>query len=400
MEQLFGMTEYRQRLDQVKKRMEGQGVDVLLISNPSNINYLSGYDAYSFYVVQALIVIKEQDQPIWVGRREDANGAKLTTWLDDDHIYYYTDDYLHSETKHPMDVVADLFKKLNQDRRRIGVEMGSYYCSAIGYETFKSWLPDAEFINTTTLVSNVRMVKSTQELQYMRNAAANAEHAMETGIQSIYEGVSENQVAANIYHAQLSGAEGIDGDYPSIVPLLLSGVKTSSPHLTWDGSLFQGNEIVTLELAGVYKRYHSPLARTIKLGQPTSRERRLADAVYDSINETLDAVKPGITCGEVATVWSETIKKHGYEKYDRLGYSVGLSYPPNWSEHTASIRQGNQTVLQPNMTFHLIPGLWENDCGVEISETFVVTENGCETLANYPRDLIIKESEKTISSQG
>lgn len=391
MEQRFNTSEYQKRLKQVKANMDEQGVDVLLVSNPSNMNYLTGYDAYSFYVVQALIVIREQDQPIWVGRRQDVNGAKLTTWIDDEHIYYYTDDYMHSDTKHPMDIIAHLFKKLKQDRRRIGVEMGSYFLSAMAYETLKSWLPDAKFIDTTTLIGNVRMIKSAQELKYMRNAAANAEAAMEAGINSIKQGIPENEVAANIYYAQINGAEGIDGDYPSIAPLLLSGVKSSSPHLTWGSEEFKGDEIVTIELAGVHKRYHSPLARTIKLGQPSSKEKRLGDAVTDSLNQTLDAVKPGATCGELALVWSDAIRKHGFEKYDRLGYSVGLSYPPNWGEHTASIRQYNQTVLEPNMTFHLIPGLWEEDCGVEISETFVVTENGCETLANFQRELITKE---------
>ncbi|WP_174614985.1 M24 family metallopeptidase [Virgibacillus ihumii] len=392
MEQRFNTSEYQQRLSQVKAKMEEQGVDVLLVSNPSNMNYLTGYDAYSFYVTQALIVIKEQEQPIWIGRRMDANGAKLTTWIDNEHIYYYTDDYLHSDMKHPMDVIAHLFKKLKQDHRRIGVEMGSYFLSAMAYETFKSWLPNATFFDTTTLIGYVRMIKSDRELQYMRNAAANAEAAMQAGINSIKKGISENEVAANIYYAQIHGVEGIDGDYPSIAPFLLSGVKSSSPHLTWSGEVFNGDEIVTLELAGVHKRYHSPLARTIKLGEPSSKEKRLGDAVTDSLNETLNAAKPGATCGDLALVWSDAIRKHGFEKYDRLGYSVGLSYPPNWGEHTASIRQYNQTVLEPNMTFHLIPGLWEDDCGVEISETFVVTENGCETLANFQRELIKKES--------
>ncbi|WP_077329408.1 M24 family metallopeptidase [Virgibacillus siamensis] len=391
MEQLFNTSEYHERLRQVKLQMEEQGVDVMLVTNPSNMNYLSGYDAYSFYVTQALIIIKEKDQPFWVGRRQDANGAKLTTWIDDEHIYYYTDDYLHSDTKHPMDVIAQLFKKWKQDQRRIGVEMGSYFLSAMSYETFRSWLPDATFADMTRLIGNVRMIKSNQELHYMRNAASNAEKAMHAGIDAIKKGVPENEVAADIYYAQISGAEGIDGDYPSIAPLLLSGVKSSSPHLTWSGEVFNGDEIVTIELAGVHKRYHSPLARTIKLGQPSAKEKRLGDAVTDSLNQTLNAVEPGVTCGELALVWSDAIRKHGFEKYDRLGYSVGFSYPPNWGEHTASIRQYNQTELEPNMTFHLIPGLWEEDCGVEISETFVVTENGCETLANFQRELLTKE---------
>jgi len=395
MELPFRMNEYEQRLKHVKERMEDKGVDVLLVSNPSNIYYLSGYDAYSFYVLQALIVIKEQHQPIWVGRLEDASGARLTTWLYNENIYHYTDDYLYSDSKDPMDVVAGLFRKLNQHNRRIGVEMGSFYFSASAYNVLKGWLPDARFADMTTLASTVRMIKSNQELQYMKYAARNSEYAMETGMQAVHAGRSENEVVSDIYQALINGAEGIDGDYPSIVPLLLSGVKTSSPHLTFDGSVFQGDEIVTLELAGVHKRYHSPLARTMKLGTPTTREKQLADAVYDGLNATLEAVEPGKTCGEIAQVWSDTIKKHGFEKNDRLGYSIGLSYPPDWSEHTASIRHDNQTVMQPNMAFHLVPGLWKDDCGATFSETFVVTENGCKILADYPRELFVKEDVKS-----
>lgn len=390
MQKRFELNEYHSRLKKVKESMEKHEIDVLFISNPSNMNYLTGYDAYSFYVPQALIVIKEEEQPDWIGRRMDVNGAKLTTWLDDSKLHYYTDDYLYGIGKHPADIFADLLKKLNQDKRRIGVEMGSYYFSAIQYETLKGWLPDATFSDVTTLVGNIRMIKSNQELHYMRNAANNAEHAMQTAIDSLGADVPENQVVADIYRAQLTGYEGVDGDYPSIVPFLLSGIKTSSPHLTWGNGVFQGDELVTLELAGVHKRYHSPLSRTFKLGKLTEREKHLSDAVKYSLNTTLEAIKPGKTCGDIAQIWSDAIKEYGHEKYDRLGYSVGLSYPPNWGENTASIRFGDETVLQPNMTFHLIPGIWEEDRGVELSETFVVTEDGCETLAEFPRKVIEK----------
>ncbi|MUV38822.1 Xaa-Pro dipeptidase [Lentibacillus sp. JNUCC-1] len=328
---------------------------------------------------------KEEEQPDWIGRRMGVNGAKLTTWLDESKLHYYTDEYLYGTGKHPMDIMSDLLKKLNQDKKRIGVEMGSYHFSAIQYETLKKRLPDATFCDATTLVGNVRMIKSNQELHYMRNAANNAEHAMQTALESLGKGVPENQVVADIYQAQLTGFEGVDGDYPSIVPFLLSGVKTSSPHLTWGNGVFRGDELVTLELAGVHKRYHSPLSRTFKLGNLSEEEKHLADAVKYSLNTTLEAIEPGKTCGDITRVWVDAIKEYGHEKYDRLGYSVGFSYPPNWDENTASIRLEDQTVLQPNMTFHLIPGIWEEDRGVELSETFVVTEDGCETLAEFPR---------------
>lgn len=396
----FEMAEYRQRLNQVKKRMEKQGIDVLLTSSPSNMYYLSGYDAYSFYVIQSLIVIKGQDQPIWVGRREDAKGAKLTTWLDDNHIFFYTDDYIHSSEKHPMDFIAALLRKWKLDHRRIGVDLDNYYFTTMCYMKLKAWLPHAVLTNTTTLINGVRIIKSDQELQYMRNAAAISEHAMESGMASIQKGARENEVVADIYHAQIEGTKGFGGDYPAIVPLLLSGVKTSSPHLTWSDQTFQGDELAVLELAGCYRRYHAPLARTVKLDTPSSKEKRLADAVYEGINAILASVKPGITCEDAAEAWRKTIKKHGFEKHDRLGYSVGLSYPPDWGENTASIRHEDHTVFQPNMTFHLIPGIWDDDCGVEMSETFVVTERGCEPLANYQREMLIKQNSNEHIANG
>ncbi|MFB3046345.1 MAG: M24 family metallopeptidase, partial [Acidiferrobacterales bacterium] len=86
-----------------------------------------------------------------------------------------------------------------------------------------------------------------------------------------------------------------------------------------------------------------------------------------------------------------TIKKHGIIKESRIGYSTGLNYPPDWGEHTLSLRPGDTTTLQPNMTIHMIPGVWMDDWGIEISECFRVTETGSETLANFPRELFVKD---------
>ncbi|HET7522329.1 MAG TPA: M24 family metallopeptidase [Bacillales bacterium] len=383
----FELSEYMERLKRVKLAMESEGVDVLLITNPSNMNYLSGYDGWSFYVHQMLIVLSDEEQPYWIGRRMDANGAKLTTWLDEHHIFYYSDDYVQAKEKHPMDFVAGILRSWRLGRRRFGVDMDNYYFTARCFESLRHGLPDAVFKDTTSLVNEVRMIKSPQEIAYMKNAAKIVEQAMKVGIQSIQPGVRENDAVAKIYQAQISGTDEFGGDYAAIVPMLPSGIKTSAPHMTWSENCYGENDLVILELAGCYRRYHAPLARTVKIGTPTAREQSIANAVEEGMQVALDAVKPGVTCEEIEQVWRQTIAKHGFEKHDRIGYSVGLSYPPDWGEHTASIRAGDQTVFQPNMTFHFIPAIWENDCGVEFSETFVVTENGCETLANFPRSL-------------
>ncbi|GIN22377.1 MAG TPA: ectoine hydrolase DoeA [Bacillus bacterium] len=386
----FSYEEYQHRLEQTKKKMLEKGIEVLLITNPANMNYLSGYNGWSFYVDQLLVVIIDEEQPIWIGRHMDANGARATTWLFDERIIPYPETYVHSD-KHPMEFVADILNQIGQSNRRIGLEMESYYFSALAYEKLKQSLPNAVFTDASLLVNYVRLVKSDQEIEYIKRAAKIVEKGMDAAVQNIAAGVRECDVVAEIYKNLVSGTPEFGGDYPSIVPMLPSGENTSTPHLTWTDRQYKYGEMVIIELAGCHQRYHSPLARTVSIGQPSEEAYNVSQIVVEGLNTALEAVKPGVTCEEVELAWYNVIKKYGIEKESRLGYSMGLNYPPDWGEHTASIRRGDLTVLEPNMTFHMIPGLWFDDYGIEISESFRVTENGCEVLADYRRELIIKE---------
>lgn len=395
----FSQSEYQERIAKTKESMERKGIEVLLVANPANMNYLSGYDGWSFYVDQLLVVIIDEEQPVWIGRRQDANGAKATTWLYRDNIIPYPDDYVHSKTKHPMEFVADILAQIGQTNRVIGVEMESYYFTALAFEKLKNKLPNATFKDASLLVNYVRMIKSDAEIEHIRRAAKIVEKAMYTATNTIRKGVRQCDAVANIYHDLISGTEEFGGDYPAIVPLLPSGENTSTPHLTWSDNKYKNGEMVIIEIAGCYQRYHSPLARTVYLGRPDAKITDVSNIVVEGLNEALAKVKPGVTCEEIEEAWGKVISRHGIEKESRLGYSMGLNYPPDWGEHTASIRKGDKTILKPNMTFHLIPGLWFDDYGIEISESFRVTETGCEVLANFPRGLVIKEDLEDTASQ-
>ncbi|MFZ0474356.1 MAG: M24 family metallopeptidase [Halobacillus sp.] len=387
----FDILEYHQRLQETKKSMEAKGIEVLLISNPANMNYLSGYDAWSFYVHQMLVIIIDEPQPLWIGRYQDANGARVTTWIYDENVIAYPDYYVHSEVYHPMDFISEILTQIGHGNRRVGVEMDQYYFTGMALERLKKGMPDAVFQDATLLVNRVRMIKSDQEIEYMKKAAKIADLAMQKGVESISPGVRECDTAAEIYYQMVKGTPEFGGEYPAIVPLLPTGDRTSIPHLTWSDRPFVEGNAVIIELAGCYKRYHVPLARTVTVGQPNEKLQVVAPVVLEGIQEVLYAAKPGVTCGELEEVWRKTIKKHGFEKEARLGYSVGLNYPPDWGEHTASIRKGDSTVLKPNMTFHLIPALWFDTDGIEISETFRITEEGSERFTTYPQELIIRD---------
>lgn len=387
----FEKSEYLERMKKVQKSMSSKGIDVLLITDPANMCYLSGHNAWSFYVHQMLVVTLDDEMPIFIGRYMDAfSGVVKTTWLDENHVRAYSDDYVQSTVKHPMDYVCDVMKELKVESKTIAVEMDNYYFTAAAYESLKKGLPNAKIVDGNLLVNWVRIVKSPQEIELQKRAGKIAERAMQAAIDTLAPGVRQCDVVSNIYQAQITGTEEFGGDYPSIVPLLPAGEAAGAPHLTWTDDRYPENIVVAIELAGCHQRYHSPMARTVSIGKPSAKVLKTAEITVEGLNAALETVKPGVTCEEVEMAWRKVLAKHGLEKESRIGYSMGLNFPPDWGEHTASLRPGDKTVMQPNMTFHCIPGMYFDDFGVSISESFVVTENGCETFANFPRKLFVK----------
>ncbi|MGB8426515.1 MAG: M24 family metallopeptidase [Desulfobacterales bacterium] len=389
---LFSKDEYLSRIEKAKRRMDAAGIQVLIVSDPANMNYLTGYDGWSFYVPQAAVVALDAAEPLWIGRGMDAAGARHTTFLSPDNIIGYPDHYVQNPHKHPLNFVADQLKNRGWAKRSVGVEMDAYYFSARGYAALQADLPGAAFKDANLLVSWVRIVKSEREIAFMQQAGKIAERVMQTAIDSVAPGVRECDAVAEIYRAQMRGTAAFGGDYPAIVPMMPTGEKTSTPHLTWTDDPY-GNEVaVNLELAACRHRYHSPLARTVYLGaNPPQKLSETAAIVVEGLETALNAVRPGVVCEEVELAWRRVIARAGLEKESRIGYSMGLNYPPDWGEHTASLRPGDKTVLQPNMTFHMILGMWMDDWGFECSESFRVTELGCETFADFPRRLFVKK---------
>ena len=387
---IFERVEYLERLRRTRERMAARGIDVLLLSDPANINYLSGYDGWSFYVHQALLVAQEEEQPVWIGRGQDANAARVTTFLEPANIVPYPDDFVQSEVKHPMDFVANQLRARGWDRCRIGVEMDSFYFTAAAFEALRRNLPETPLLDARSLVSWVRIVKSEAEIACMRQAARIIEQVMRVAIDAVAPGVRQCDAVARIYEAQIRGTAEFGGTYPAIAPLLPTGTGTSTPHLTWDDAPFQPGTPTILELAGCRSRYHCPMARTIHLGPPPQHLADTAEVVVEGLNAAIEAARPGALAEDVEAAWRRIIERHGIVKESRIGYSVGLGYPPDWGERTLSLRPGDRTELQPNMTIHVIPGIWQDDWGIEISECILITETGAATFCDFPRQLFVK----------
>lgn len=390
-EKPFERSEYARRLIETKKRMTKAGFDLIICCDPANMCWLTGFDGWSFYVAQAVVIHTDEEAPIWFGRAQDAKAARLTTDLPDDNIVPYAESLVHHPDAHPFDTLAELITERGWGGQRIGVELDAHYYTARCHAHLVNGLANGKITDNGNLVNWARLVKSDAELKLMRVAGQICTSAMNRAIKRIAPGVPQNEVVSDIYQAQVQGIENAGGDYTAICPLIQVGEGTSTPHLTWSDKPLPNNTLVMLEIAGAYRHYHSPLTRTFYLGKPPQKVVDVARTVVEGVDAALAAARPGSTAEHVEAKWQAVLRRNGLEKESRVGYSIGLAYPPDWGERTVSLRPGDNTVLEAGMCFHFQSGIWLEDWGAAISEPFVVTEAGGDRFCSAPRELIVTE---------
>jgi ectoine hydrolase len=386
---LFTIGEYRARLARVREAMARDGLDALIVSDPSNINWITGYDGWSFYVHQAAVVFPDRD-PLWWGRPQDVAGAAQTCWLEDDALFFYPEEHVQNPDAHPYETLPAILAENGLRTGRIGVEMDNYYFSAACMNVLRRTMPAAQFADATGLVNWRRAVKSPAEIALMERAARIVERMHAAVREALAPGVRKCDLVAEAMAAGVRGLPETGGDYPAIAPIAPSGREASAAHITWNDRVLEPGEATYFEIAGCRKRYHCPLSRTYFLGDLPDDMKRAEHAVLSAIDAALGAARPGAVCEEVAEAVYAAFRANGFEKKNRTGYPIGLSYPPDWGERTMSLRPGDRTVLEENMTFHLMPGLWTPDWGVAITESFVVTSDGGRALADTPREIFVR----------
>jgi len=386
----FSAAEYRRRLAGTRAAMQAAGLDALFVTDPSNQAWLTGYDGWSFYVHQGVILPME-GEPIWWGRHMDMIGGRRTCWMAADNVVGYGDHYVQSTERHPMDDLAAHLRDRGFASARIGVEMENYYYSAKAHAVLGAALPEAELVDATALVNWQRLVKSPEELDFIRRAARISDKVMQTALDRAAPGLRKNELVAEIFHAGITGVGEDWGDYPAIVPLTPSGLDATAAHLTWNGAPMCAGEATFFELSGCYRRYHAPLCRTVFLGTPTGEMRRAEAAQIEGIAAGIDAARAGAQTGDIARAFMGVLARYGIARSGRMGYPVGLSYPPDWGERSASIREEDETELKPGMVFHFMPALWMDTWGLETTETIVIQPSGpAKALSALPRQLFVK----------
>lgn len=387
----FSKAEYQRRIELTRRAMQVAGLDMIFVEDPSNMAWLTGYDGWSFYVHQGVILGLDH-APVWWGRLQDANGARRTVWMDDEQVLGYNDLYIQNPDRHPMEDLARQMAALGHATSRIGVEMEGYYYSVRAHQALQAGLPDAQLLDATGVVNWERAIKSEEEITFIRRAAKITDKIMTLAIDLAEPGLRKNELVAEVVRAGIRGVGESWGDYPAIVPLTPSGPDAAAPHLTWNGDEMRSGEVTFFELSGCYRRYHAPLSRSVFLGRPPQQMRTAAGAVTAALAAGIDKARAGTVVGDVACAVNTELSKAGIDRDGRCGYPIGLSYPPDWGERTYSLRPDDTTVLEPGMTFHLMPGLWMDDWGLETTETLLIRPKGpAEPLCSIEQKLFIKD---------
>lgn len=379
-ELFFTMDEYRSRLEGVRAQMGAKGIDTLLLWHPENIFYLTGYQTFGIRSFMGLILPLE-GEPTLILRWLESILAERYSWVED--IVTWDD------TDNPVEVTLQAISHRGY-KGRIGVEETSPYFQAKRWRDISSRIPPEKYVDGSGFVENCRRIKSPQEIAYMREAARHTEKGMEAAISEAREGVTENDLAA----AAMDAMTRAGSEYFAVDPIVTAGDRSGIPHTSYMRKVLKKGDTVLLELSGCYNRYVAPLMRSVTIGEPSPEIWKMHQICEDALSAAIAAVKPGSTAGDVDAACRNVILEAGY--WDgfrkRTGYSVGFAFPQGWNEgHIISLKEGDQTVLEPGMVFHMPPSLriYHKAC-VGVSETLAVTETGSELLTVLPRNLAQK----------
>lgn len=375
----FSEAEYANRIRSLRSLMADEGLDVFVSFTPENIYYLTGHDTPGYYFFQACIV-PAHGLPINILRRIETVNTLYRTWSRTVVSYGDRDD--------PVEATLFALREIGIAGRRIGLETESFF---VPPKRFRALLTGISAAGGTIFevqpVELLRVIKSKEELAYIREAARCVEAAMDTAVKASRAGVSENVMAAAMSKALIEAG----GEYAGLPPFVKAGKRGSLCHATWGGHVLELGDVMSYELPGVRKRYAAPLFRCGTVGTPPDEVRRLADASISSLNKVIEAIRPGALSQEVHEVSRANFVACGFGDHlaHRTGYSVGINYPPDWGEgHIMSIWPNDERPLLPGMTFHLVPGItMHGKYELTFSETVLVTDSGCEVLTSYERAL-------------
>jgi Xaa-Pro dipeptidase len=372
----FTQAEYDARIAKVREGMRKSSLDVLLVTGPENIYYLSGYHTTGYHVFQALI-LPATGQPCFVVRRLEIGNVRSHSWI--------SDAVEIPDGQEPTRPVADWIAEHAGKTARVGYEHQAVFLPPSIYDSLKKALPEGEWVPASGLVEAARIIKSPAEIAYLRQASTAAAAAVKEAHAAARPGVTENDVAAAVY----GGLVRAGSEYAGSPPYVTAGPQSAVGHATYAMNRIRTEDTIWVEVGASIKRYNAGIGRMIRVGPARPEFDHLHDLIQRSIDSMIAAVRPGAISGDVDAAGRSLVEAAGLGNtwLHRGGYSLGVSFPPGLGEgHIMDIKPGDSRVLEAGMVFHLVPIVLVPGFGaVGCTETVLVTKDGREILTDAPR---------------
>ena len=357
---------YEERLARLQADLRERGLAGGLIFDPENLFWLTGYQTIGYFTFHATFVAPDSG-PVIIARVVNRDLALSYETIAGFVSIVDTDD--------PVAVLVAYLESAAPGAR-IGIETGANFLKVADYRRI-SEAYSGMLVDWGGVMESWRPVKSDWEIACMRRAARAAEAGLRAAIDAVAVGRTENDIAAALYAANIAAGS----EYIGHPPLVVAGEATALCFAMWRRREIRRGDVVLLETAGCVERLHAMLSRPVVVGEPTPEQVEAADALQGVLEAAIDAIAPGLTAGEVDRRCRSVIEKRGLGAYfrHRAAYGIGIGFPPNWSEgHIYAIRPGDPLVLQPNMTFHVIPTVFKETFGMCFSDSVRVTDPGGE----------------------
>ena len=378
----FSKEEFSLRKSKILAIMKDQKIDALLMFRQESMYWLTGYDSFGYVFFQTL-VLDQKGNIILLTRAPDLRQAQNTSNISDIRIWVDKDD------SKPTDDLKIILDELNLKGKKLGIEYEAYGLTGKNaLELNKSLENYCSIEDKSQLISNLRVIKSKEEIVYVRKAAALADKALDEVWKYTKAGVSESKILAEMNRVIFEGG----GDYPANEFIIGSGKNALLCRYQSEKQILKKNDQLSIEWAGTFRHYHSAMFRTIPIGTADPKHFKMHEACVEALKNCEDKLKHGNKIGDVFDVHAKTFDDLGYNKsrMNACGYSLGSTFSPNWMDWPM-LYTGNPYIIQPGNVFfmHMILMDSDNELAMNLGETYLVTENGNERLGKQKLDLVV-----------
>ncbi len=379
----FSSQEFNTRKEKVLIAMNEENIDALLMFKQESMYWLTGYDTFGYVFFQCLVLDKSGNI-ILLTRAPDLRQAQNTSIIKDIRIW------IDKDNSNPNEDLKKILNELKLSGKKIGIEYDAY--GLTGKNTLllnKSLDGYCDIEDKSYLISNIRVVKSTEEIVYVKKAAELADMALDEVWKCAKAGINEGKILAQMQKVIFENG----GDYPANEFIIGSGHNALLCRYQSEKRILSNPDQLTIEWAGAYKHYHSAMFRTIPIGKANPKHYKMYEACLETLNKCEKKLIPKNKVGEVFDVHARTLDNLGYNKsrMNACGYSLGATFSPNWMDTPPMIYADNPLILKPGMVFfmHMILMDSENQLAMNLGETYLVTEKGNERLGRQKLDLVI-----------